>query len=202
MQSSLAAYMTVSILGTMPGEPRRTELQTTELDDIDTLVHTYRPRLLRFAAFSIGDPDLAESIVQDCFLKAYRTRASFRGDCSAYTWLRSIANNLIRDYQRTEKFRFWRKARATAVDVSTMASVLASSASSQEARLLAEERAVQVAAIIETLSPNQRRVFLMRFLEEMSIQEICQATGIRMATVKTHIHRAVKLVRQKVGEVR
>jgi RNA polymerase sigma-70 factor (ECF subfamily) len=198
MQSSL----TLAMIGTMPGEPQTTELRTTELDDIDTLVRTYRPRLLRFAAFSVGDPDLAESIVQDCFLKAYRTRASFRGDCSAYTWLRSIANNLIRDYQRTEKFRFWRKARTTAVDVSTMASILSTGESSQEARLLARERAAQVAAIIETLSPNQRRVFLMRFIEEMSIQEICQATGIQMATVKTHIHRSVKLVRQKVGEQR
>jgi RNA polymerase sigma-70 factor (ECF subfamily) len=39
----------------------------------------------------------------------------------------------------------------------------------------------------------------MRFVEEMSVAEICQATGMKMATVKTHIHRGVKLVRQKVG---
>ena len=76
---------------------------TTELDDIDALVRTYRPRLLRFVAFSIGDPDLAETITQDCFLKAWNGRAKFRGDCSVNTWLTSIALNLIRDQQRLER---------------------------------------------------------------------------------------------------
>jgi len=56
------------------------ERSSSELDDIDALVRTYRPRLLRFVTFSIGDADLAESITQDCFLKAYNGRASFRGD--------------------------------------------------------------------------------------------------------------------------
>ena len=47
------------------------ERAASELDDIDQLVQRYRARLLRFVAFSIGDLDLAQSIVQDCFLKAY-----------------------------------------------------------------------------------------------------------------------------------
>ena len=189
--------MSIPMIGAMPVEER-----ATELDDIDTLVRTYRPRLLRFIAFSIGDPDLAETIAQDCFLKAYRARESFRGDCSAYTWLTSIAVNLIKDYQRTEKFRFWRKARKTAVDVAAMSDMLASSAASAEAQVLARERARRVGEVIKTLSQNQRTVFLMRFVDEMSVREICQATGMQMATVKTHIHRSVKIVREKVGAAR
>jgi RNA polymerase sigma-70 factor (ECF subfamily) len=39
----------------------------------------------------------------------------------------------------------------------------------------------------------------MRFIEEMDIQEICQATGMQVSTVKTHLHRAVKAVRLKLG---
>ena len=89
----------------------------SELDDIDLLVKTYRARLLRFVTFSTGDPDLAETITQDCLLKAYNARDRFRGDCSISTWLTSIAVNLIRDQQRLQKFRFWRQARATAIDV-------------------------------------------------------------------------------------
>ena len=190
MHSSLVA----PLVGAMPEEQR-----ITELDDIDTLVHTYRARLLRFVAFSTGDADLAETIVQDCFLKAYRSRASFRGDCGAYTWLVSIATNLVKDYQRTQKFRFWRKARQSSLDVSTIAGLLASGARSQEAQLIARERAAQLGAVVEMLSANQRSVFLMRFIEEMSVQQICTATGMQTATVKTHIHRAVKIVRQKMG---
>jgi len=57
----------------------------SELEEIDGLVRIYRPRLLRFVTFSIGDQDLAESIVQDCFLRAYNARESFRGDCTVST---------------------------------------------------------------------------------------------------------------------
>src|SRR3984957_2532043 len=140
-----------------------TERTASELDDMETLVRTHRPRLLRFVMFSIGDADLAESITQDCFLKAYNGRANFRGDCSVNTWLTSIALNLVRDQQRLQKFRFWRQARATAVDVTDAANFLASHESSAEARILAIERTGQVQAALENLSVNQRAIFLMRF---------------------------------------
>lgn len=174
----------------------------TELDDIDALVRTYRPRLLRFVAFSIGDADLAESITQDCFLKAWNAREKFRGDCSVNTWLTSIAVNLIRDQQRLQKFRFWRQARATAIDVTEAASFLPSNESSPEARILVREKAQQVQAALEDLSPNQRTVFLMRFVEEMDLSEIAAATKMPINTVKTHLHRALKSVRSQVESAR
>jgi RNA polymerase sigma-70 factor (ECF subfamily) len=170
----------------------------SELDDIDALVRTYRPRLLRFVAFSIGDPDLAESITQDCFLKAYNGRANFRGDCSVNTWLTSIAVNLVRDQQRLQKFRFWRQARATAIDVTDAASFLPSHESSPESRILVQEKTSQVQAALENLSPKQRSIFLMRFAEEMDLAEIAAATSMPINTVKTHLHRALKSVRSQV----
>src|SRR2546427_539520 len=118
--------------------------------------------------------DLAETITQDCFMKAYAGRASFRGDCSVSTWLFSIANNLIRDQLRTKKFQFWRKARARAVDISELASFLPSGASSPEATLLIKERTRQVKEALDDLSVNQRKVFLLKFSEEMDLEEISQ----------------------------
>jgi RNA polymerase sigma-70 factor (ECF subfamily) len=171
----------------------------SELDDIDALVRTYRPRLLRFVAFSIGDPDLAESITQDCFLKAYNGRANFRGDCSVNTWLTSIAVNLVRDQLRLQKFRFWRQARATAIDVTDAASFLPSHESSPESRVLVQEKTSQVQAALENLSPKQRSIFLMRFTEEMDLAEIAAATKMPINTVKTHLHRALKSVRAQVA---
>ena len=178
---------------------RAAERSSTELDDIDALVRTYRPRLLRFVTFSIGDPDLAESITQDCFLKAYNGRGNFRGDCSVNTCLTSIALNLIRDQQRLQKFRFWRQARATAIDVSDAANFLASHESSAEARILAIERTEQVQAALEHLSVNQRAIFLMRFAEDMDLADIAAAISMPINTVKTHLHRALKAVRAQVG---
>ena len=172
---------------------------TTELDDIDQLVKAYRPRLLRYVAFSIGDQDLAETITQDCLLKAFNGRGSFRGDCAVSTWLFSIANNLIRDQLRTKKFQFWRKARATALDVQEMASYLPSHGSGPEAQMLARERTEQVKAVVEELSVNQRKVFLLRFTEEMDLDEISQTLGMPVNTVKTHLHRAITAIRTKLG---
>jgi RNA polymerase sigma-70 factor (ECF subfamily) len=176
-----------------------TERTASELDDMETLVRTYRPRLLRFVAFSVGDADLAESITQDCFLKAYNARDRFRGDCSISTWLTSIAVNLIRDQQRLQKFRFWRQARATAVDITDAANFLPSHESSPESRLLVKEKAAQVYAALQNLSPNQRTIFLMRFAEELELSEIASATSIPVNTVKTHLHRALKSVRKQVS---
>ena len=174
----------------------------SELDDIETLVRSYRPRVLRFVAFSIGDPDLAESITQDCFLKAYNGRANFRGDCSINTWLTSIALNLVRDQQRLQKFRFWRQARASAIDVTDAANFLPSNESSPESRILAKEQTAQVQAALVNLSQNQRTIFLMRFSEEMELSEIAEAIHMPINTVKTHLHRALKSVRAQVGGTR
>ena len=178
------------------------ERAATELDDIDLLVHRYGARLLRFVAFSIGDQDLAQSIVQDCFMKAYNARENFRGDCSVQTWLNRIALNMILDHQRTQKFRFWRSFRKTAVDITEIASILPSAASTPEKDLLRQERAAQVAKALESLSFNQRTIFLMHFQEGMNIPEISSAIDMSVNTVKTHLHRAVKAVRARIGEMR
>lgn len=170
-----------------------------ELDDIDSLVRTHRARLLRFVTFSLGDEDLAASIVQDCFVKAWTNRHNFRGDCSVQTWLHSIALNLVRDYQRTQKFRFWKQARKTATDVTEIAGMLPSRASSPEAQLLARERAREVAQLLQTLSLNQRTAFVLRFQEEMELNEIATAMGMPVNTVKTHLHRALRTVRGRMG---
>lgn len=175
------------------------ETTLTELDDIEALDRVYRSRLLRFVAYSTGDLDLAETVVQDSLLKAYNGRESFRGDCSVYTWLAHIATNLVRDHQRTRRFQFWRKVQKTGPDLSELAGLLPSRESSPETQILARERAQQVSSALETLSEHQRSIFLMRFVEEMELQEICQATGMRTSTVKTHLHRAVKAVRLKLG---
>jgi RNA polymerase sigma-70 factor (ECF subfamily) len=171
----------------------------SELDDIDLLVRNHRARILRFVTFSTGDPDLAETITQDCLLKAYNARASFRGDSSLNTWLTSIAVNLIRDHQRTQKFKFWKQAKATAVDVTDVASFIASDETRQDARMIAKEQVARLSGIIDTLSLNQRTVFLMKFADEMDLADIAEAMNMPINTVKTHLHRALKTVRSQLG---
>ena len=180
-----------------PGTARTRAI--TELDDIDALVRNYRGRILRFVTYSTGDPDLAETITQDCLLKAYNARESFRGDSNLNTWLTSIALNLVRDHQRTLKFKFWRQARATAVDVTDVQSYIAATHSSPEEQLIAKEKVASLSTVLETLSFNQRTIFLMKFSDEMELADISRAMKMPVNTVKTHLHRALKTVRSQLG---
>jgi RNA polymerase sigma-70 factor, ECF subfamily len=173
----------------------------SELDDFDLLVKTYRARLLRLISLSTGDQDLAETVVQDCFLKAYKARERFRGDCSVSTWLCAIALNVLRDYQRLQKFQFWKKANLATVDITDADSPFASGKPSPEARMLVGEQATHVQLALKSLSPKQRMVFIMRFLDDMEPQEISAATGMSLSTVKTHIQRAMKSVRIRLRPI-
>jgi RNA polymerase sigma-70 factor (ECF subfamily) len=177
-------------------------LNISELDDFELLVRTHRARLLRLVAFSTGDQDLAETVVQDSLLKAYNARDNFRGDCSVGTWLRTITLNVMRDYQRRQKFQFWKKASLTGVSVSDAAISLASGDPSPETRMLAREQVQQVELALKSLSERQRSVFIMRFLDEMELEEISVATGLPPPTVKTHLYRAIKAVRFRLGGTR
>jgi RNA polymerase sigma-70 factor (ECF subfamily) len=178
------------------------EKTVSELDDIHLLAQQYRPKLLRYIAFTIGDADLADTIAQDCLLKAYQARESFRGECSVNTWMFSIANNLIRGHTRNKKFQFWRKAQARSVDLSEVASVQASGERSPEEKLLIRERTQRIYNALQRLSANQRRVFILKFLEDMDVAEISAAIGMPANTVKTHLRRAVMAMRTRLGGVR
>src|SRR5271157_5595213 len=122
-----------------------------ELEDINTLCATYRSRIYRYALLSLRDPDLAETVTQDCFLRAYRARDEFRGDCSVATWLTRIATNLIRDTTRSRKFQFWKMVSTTAVEVGAMADRLRASGASPENSLVVREELRNVWDAVDTL---------------------------------------------------
>jgi len=175
------------------------EASISELEDIDALIRLYKPKVFRLVAFSVADRDAAESITQDCFLKAHLTKDQFRGDCSISTWLMRIAFNLVRDHTKSQKFRFWKNASATAVDAHDVSQHLPSGASSAEAQLIAKERVEMVHQTLQELSDKQRSVFVMRFVEEMDLPAIAAVTGMSLPTVKTHLYRAVGAVRARLG---
>src|SRR6185369_15336616 len=89
----------------------------SQIADFDSIAADYRARIFRLALASLRDRDAAESVTQDCLLKAYRSWPRFRGDSSVQTWLLQIAINLIRDVARNRRLKFWRQAEASAVDV-------------------------------------------------------------------------------------
>lgn len=80
-----------------------------------------------------------------------------------------------------------------------MASFIPAHGSSPEGQLLAKEKVKRMYEVIETLSFNQRTVFLMKFSQELPVSEISEILGMPMNTVRTHLHRALKAVRGQLG---
>ena len=166
------------------------------------MVATLRPQIYRFLLASTRDPDLAETLTQDCFLKAHRNWSSFRGESTALTWLMRIAINLEKDHWRNRRLQFWRQTRTNAVDLDEASEWLPSGERSAEQQLLAREQVKKVWKAVEGLSKRQRTVFLLRFVEELELSEIAAATGLSEGTVKAHLSRAVARVRAEVGGAR
>lgn len=166
---------------------------------IAALIHAYRPKLLRFATSALRDRDAAETVVQDCFLKAYAARAAFRGECSVETWLMRIAVNLIRDEARSRRFRFWSRGASRVAPLDAIQFTLSDPAASAEEVLARDEQVAAIWKATGKLPLRQRLVFLMRFVEDMSVQEIAAATGMREGTIKSHLFRAVKTIRRRLG---
>lgn len=186
---------TGAILETIPMAPA----EGIAAEEFSAVVNAHRPQIFRFLLASTRDVDLAETLTQECFLKAHRNWSSFRGESSAMTWLMRIAINLQKDHWRNRRIQFWKRTQTNSVDVAEAGDWLPSGESSPEQRVLAKERVGQVWKSVEGLSERQRTVFLLRHVEEMELSEIARMTGLSEGTVKAHLSRAVARVRAELG---
>ncbi|MDP9049233.1 MAG: sigma-70 family RNA polymerase sigma factor [Acidobacteriota bacterium] len=173
------------------------ESRATPLADFETVVALYQPRVFRFLLANLRDRDAAETLTQETLLRAWSARDTFREDCSVGTWLIRIALNLARDHTRTGRFRFWKQVATSAVDVDDVAANVPNRELSAEAQLIAQQQVKLIWETVADLSRRQRTVFLLRFLEEMEIPEIATATGLPIGTVKSHLYRAINIVRTR-----
>jgi len=168
----------------------------SELDDFTPLVQAHQQRIFRVLLSMVRDPDAAEALTQECFLKAFQKRFSFRGEASVGAWLLKIAVNLARDHRRSRLREFWDRLRSSA-EVGEVAESLADPQASPERVILGREEVAGVWAAVGKLPAQQRAVFVLRFVEEMSLEDISEATSLKLGTVKAHLFRAVHAVRQQ-----
>lgn len=173
--------------------------EAPEEASFDDVAREYRPQVYRFLLSSLRDPELAETLTQECLLKAYRNWAGFRGDSQVLTWLLRIAINLQKDQWRNRRLQFWRQTTTNAIDVGEAANWLASEGSTPEAQVMAKQQVKLVWRAVEKLSERQRTVFLLRHVEEMEIAEIAEVTRLSEGTVKAHLSRAMGRVRTELG---
>jgi RNA polymerase sigma-70 factor (ECF subfamily) len=112
-------------------------------------------------------------------------------------WLVKIAVNLARDHRRSRLREFWHRLYSSTEEVTDLEQRLPDPHASQERVLLGREEVASVWSAVEKLSPQQRAVFVLRFVEEMSLEEIAEATSLKVGTVKAHLFRAVSAIRQR-----
>ncbi len=169
-------------------------------EEFDDLVRQHQQRIFRVVMALVRDSELALNITQDCFVRAYEKRASFRGEASVSTWLTRIAVNLVRDHARNRRQAFWKRIfqRPEENSVESAAEIVRDSRSTPDRQFLAKEEVRAVWSAVAELAPQQREVFVLRFSEEMSLEEIAQVLDIKIGTVKAQLSRAVATVRQRV----
>lgn len=173
------------------------ELAAQEFADV---VATHRAQIFRFLLASTRDVELAETLTQECFLKAHRNWTRFRGESSPMTWLMRIAINLEKDHWRNRRLQFWRKTQTNAVDLDEASEWLPSGERTAEQQMLAKEQVARVWKAVEGLSERQKSVFLLRYVEDLELIEIAQSTGLSEGTVKAHLSRALSKVRAELRE--
>jgi RNA polymerase sigma-70 factor (ECF subfamily) len=179
------------------GELAEREMEAAA-QEFSSVVQAHRPQIFRFLLASTRDVDLAETLTQECFLKAHRNWDRFRGESSAMTWLMRIAINLEKDHWRNRRLQFWRHTRTNSVDLDEASEWLPSGERSVEQQMLAREQVGHVWEAVKRLSARQRTVFLLRFVEDQELSEIALATGLSEGTVKAHLSRALVKVRAEL----
>lgn len=167
------------------------------VEEFDGIVRANQQRIFRVLYSLVRDRDTADTLTQECFLRAYQKRQTFRGEASVTTWLVRIATNLAHDYGRNRRLAFWRKLFADERSEGRPVEIQDPTPSAERA-LLAQEQLQSVWAAMEQLPRQQRTAFSLRFAGEMSLREIADVMDLEIATVKAHLFRAVAAVKNRV----
>ena len=170
----------------------------TDLSDFEEVVREHQRRIFRFLLSSTGDPDLAETLTQECFFKAYKARVGFRGQAQISTWLTTIAVNLVRDHYRSKRLHFWKRMQSDSLELADISEWLPDRGQTAEQLAIARAQLRAVWRAVARLSNTQRTVFLLRYVEELDLKEIGQSTGMTVGSIKSNLHCALEKVRKQI----
>ena len=165
------------------------------------LVDAHSARIIGLAWKLVGHRADAEDIAQEAFLRLYRGISSLRGDSSVATWLYRTVTNLAIDHLRRQKLKrkifFFRQSD----DEHDPLELVADPAASPAEQCLAGEAGRRLARALGKLSARQRLVFTLRHSEELTLKEIATLMKLEEGTVKSHLHRAVLVLRKELKDL-
>lgn len=159
------------------------------------LMRRYEPRIQGFLRKRLNDEERVEDLTQDTFLRIHRARDSYDPGRKFSTWIHTIANNLLknefrnRSRRRETVFSELRPETTPAGGVSRPVEFQAEGADPEQETYRSELR-VAIDIAIEQMDEHHRIPFVMREVEDLSYEEIAEAIGIPVGTVKSRLNRA------------
>jgi len=148
-----------------------------------------------------GDPDLAEELAQETFVRAYQGLSGFRGEARFSTWLVQIAlhvaRNHLRQRRRLAKVVSLDDLQDRGIDVETLRETRRSF--SPDDRLESQELAARLSRAMDRLPSSYREVFVLKHIRELSYGEIAEITGDSVGSLKVRAHRARAILRTELS---
>jgi RNA polymerase sigma-70 factor, ECF subfamily len=166
---------------------------------LDSLIVQYQHRLLRYLLFLTGNRDQAEDLFQETWMRVLTRGAQYNGAARFDTWLFTIARNLMIDLRR----------KRTMVSLEEMSEVngeerpfeVASDEPTPFDFYLTRENGQHVTEALLTLDPLHREVLVLRFHEELSLEEISQVTRAPLSTVKSRLYRGLAALKPRMQKI-
>ena len=155
-------------------------------------VAAYEPKALATAWRILGSLADAEDAVQDAFLRAWRGIRHFRKEAKLGTWFYRILASACADAAVSRSTHRRREGSDAALDIVPARSAL------PEAEAAVFEARDRIMAALQSLSENQRKVFVLKHYEGLDVAEIADALDMAKGTVKSHLARAVFALRAQL----
>lgn len=162
---------------------------TKDPNVIEDIVRVYKREVYHLALQLCRDHDDAEDLVQEVFIRAWKSLDSFRGEARLSTWLHRITVNLFINTTRTKQYHVRKEQEA--FDEEYMTGGLGSEYN-PERLFESSEIAKHIEQALNKLSPGQRAAFVLRHYYDCSIKDIADKMGNTEGTVKVLLHRAIR----------
>ena len=163
---------------------------------LDELIVRYQHRLLRYLVFLTGNREQAEDLFQEVWMRVLTRGAQFNAKARFETWLFTIARNLVIDQKRKRILSSLDELfEVGGDDDKPLAFEVADKQPSPFDRCASQEDRERVAAALLQLDTLYREVLVLRFHEDLSLEEIAKVTRAPLSTVKSRLYRGLAALR-------
>ena len=174
-------------------------LKLQDPDLLDRLIEQYQHRLLRYLLFLTANREVSEDLFQETWIRVLLRGTQYNGKARFDTWLFTIARNLVIDLSRKRKAISLDELSESAADRPLEFPI--NEPSPLEQLRVGEDRA-EVNEVLHTLEPNSREVLVLRFYEELSLEEIAGVTRAPLSTVKSRLYRGLAALKPEIERIR